>query len=73
MAKVSVKDFEKWLAGADEEQVAVAIGQLVKERAIADTMLIMANKRKDYLEMINFENCTKRAKALEILPPEASD
>lgn len=73
MAKMTLDQFRAWCAGQDEEQLLCAKAKLLNEINAGEAMLHAVNKRLEYLEMITPENCTKRAKSCEILPPEVSD
>ena len=65
MSKMSVTEFEQFIAGADEHLAICTKAKLLKERHIADRMIEIVDKRLEYLEFINPENCVRRAKALE--------
>lgn len=71
--KVSIDKFYEWCAEADEYQLIVAKAKLLVEINGAERMLWAVNKRLEYLDFINPENCVLLAKSLGVDSPAESD
>jgi hypothetical protein len=74
MKKINLEELKAWATRANEEELLVAKAQYQGKVNLAEFVLFkIIQPRLDYLETINFENCTRRAKSLEIEPPMASE